>query len=92
MSQVNHNPNWPCIPDYPYSILIIGSSGSGKTIVSLNLVNQQQHIYKMSKIHMIKVSVTHQQKRKSRYLTSKKIKRHSLLFHNQLMMSENLED
>ena len=26
-----HNPNWPQIPDYPYKILIIGGSGSGKT-------------------------------------------------------------
>ena len=26
-----HNPNWPCIPDHPYRIQIIGGSGSGKT-------------------------------------------------------------
>ena len=25
-----HNPNWSQIPDYRYSILIIGGSGSGK--------------------------------------------------------------
>ena len=24
-----HNENWPCIPDHPYRILIIGGSGSG---------------------------------------------------------------
>ena len=26
-----HNLNWPEIPDYPYRILIIRGSGSGKT-------------------------------------------------------------
>ena len=26
-----HNPKQPEIPDHPYRILIIGSSGSGKT-------------------------------------------------------------
>ena len=28
--EINHNPNWPYIPDHPYRILIIGGSGSGK--------------------------------------------------------------
>ena len=35
--KINHNPNWPHIPDHPYRILIIASSGSGKTNVLLNL-------------------------------------------------------
>ena len=35
---INHNPNWPYIPDHPYKILIIGGSGSGKTSVLLNLI------------------------------------------------------
>ena len=26
-----HNPNWSKFPDFPYKILIIGGSGSGKT-------------------------------------------------------------
>ena len=25
-----HNEKWPCIPDHPYRIQIIGGSGSGK--------------------------------------------------------------
>ena len=25
--EINHNPNWLHIPDYPYRILIIGGSG-----------------------------------------------------------------
>ena len=27
--EMNHDPNWPYIPDHPYRILIIGNSGSG---------------------------------------------------------------
>ena len=33
--QINHNPNQPYIPDYPYGILIIDGSGSGKIDVFL---------------------------------------------------------
>ena len=36
-----HNPIWPQIPDHPYRILIIGDSGSGKTNLLFNLINQQ---------------------------------------------------
>ena len=32
---------WPYIPDYPYRMLIIGGSGSGKTNVLLNLTKEQ---------------------------------------------------
>ena len=42
-----HNPNWPYIPDHPYRILIIGGSGSGKTNVLLNLINNQPDIDKI---------------------------------------------
>ena len=28
---INHNPNWPYIPDHPFRILIIVSSRSRKT-------------------------------------------------------------
>ena len=50
-----HNPNWQKIPQHPYSILIIGGSGSGKTNALLNLINHQPDIDKiiyMQKIHM----------------------------------------
>ena len=33
---IEHNPKWPYIPDHLYRILIIGSSGSGKTNALLN--------------------------------------------------------
>ena len=42
-----HNERWPCIPDHPYGILIIGGSGSGKTNTLLNLINEQHDNGKM---------------------------------------------
>ena len=36
--KINHNPNWPCIADHPYRILIISGSGSVKANVLLNLI------------------------------------------------------
>ena len=40
--EINHDPNWPYIPDHPHRILIIGGSGSGKTNVLLNLIKNQR--------------------------------------------------
>ena len=42
-----HNKNWPYIPDHPYRILIIEDSGSGKTNVLLNLIENQPDIDKI---------------------------------------------
>ena len=39
--EINHNPI-SHIPDYPYRILIIVGSGSGKTNVLLNLMKHQR--------------------------------------------------
>ena len=52
--EINHNPNWPYIPDYPYRILIIGGSGSGKTNVLLNLIKNQRptEFIHTSRIHL----------------------------------------
>ena len=44
---IEHNPNWPYIPDHPYIILIIGSSGSEKRNALLNLTNNQPYIDKI---------------------------------------------
>ena len=46
-NKINHNPNWPYIPDHPCRILIIGGSGSGKTNALLNLVTDQPDIDKI---------------------------------------------
>ena len=43
----SRNKNWPYIPDYPYRILIIGGSGSGKTNLLLNLIENQTDIDKV---------------------------------------------
>ena len=46
-NKIDHNPNWPHIPDHPYRILIIGGSGSGKTNTLLNLINNHADIDKI---------------------------------------------
>ena len=46
-NKTQHNRKWPCIPDHPYRILIIGGSGSGKTNALLNLINNQPDIDKI---------------------------------------------
>ena len=45
-NKTKHNKNWPYIPDHPYRILIIGGSGSGKTKLLLNLIENQPDIVK----------------------------------------------
>ena len=40
--KINYNQNWSYIPDHLCKILIIGSSGSGKTNVLLNLIKHQR--------------------------------------------------
>ena len=42
-----HNEKLPYIPDYPYIVLIIGDSGSGKTNALLNLIKEQDAIDKI---------------------------------------------
>ena len=42
-----YNKNWFYIPDHPYRILIIGRSGSGKTNLLLNLIENQPDIDKI---------------------------------------------
>ena len=45
--KIEHKKNWPYIPDHPYRILIIGGSGSGKTNLLLNLIENQPDIDKI---------------------------------------------
>ena len=44
---ITHNENWPYVPDFPYRILIVGGSGSGKTNALLNLISRQEDIDKI---------------------------------------------
>ena len=58
LMKIKPNKNWPYIPDHPYRTLIIGiigGSGSRKTNLLLNLIENQpdiNKIYFMQKIHM----------------------------------------
>ena len=42
-----YSQKWPYIPDHPYRILIIGGSGSGKTKVLINSMNEQENFNKI---------------------------------------------
>ena len=46
-NKIKYNKNWPYILDHPYRILIIGGSGSGKTNLLLNLIENQPDIDKI---------------------------------------------
>ena len=46
-NKTKHNPDWPYIPDHAYRISIIEGSGSGKTNILLNLINNQPDIDKI---------------------------------------------
>ena len=47
MKTAKNNEKWPYIPDHLYRILIIGDSGSGKTNILINLINEQHDVDKM---------------------------------------------
>ena len=46
-NKTKQNKNWPYTPDHPYRILVTGGSGSGKTNVLLNLIENQPDIDKI---------------------------------------------
>ena len=48
--EINHNPTWLYILNYPYRVLIIGGSVSGKINVSQNLIYHQRP--NIDKIHL----------------------------------------
>ena len=54
-NKTEHNSKWTYIPDHSYRILIVGSSGSGKTNALFNLINNQLELIKctyMQKTHI----------------------------------------
>ena len=46
-NKIKHTKNWQYISDHPYRILIIGGSGSGKTNLLLDLIENQPDIDKI---------------------------------------------
>ena len=47
-----HNEKWQYIPDHPYTILIIGGTGSGETNTLLNLIKEQDYHDVIDKIYL----------------------------------------
>ena len=47
MKLAKNNTKWPFNPHHPYTILIIGGSGSRKTNALLNLIKEQDDIDKI---------------------------------------------
>ena len=45
--KVEHNSEWPYLPDHPHRILIMGGSGSGKTNALMNMLKHQRDINKI---------------------------------------------
>ena len=43
-NRTEHNKNWSYVPDHPYRILIIEGTGSAKTNLLLNLIENQPDI------------------------------------------------
>ena len=48
----DHNKKWLYIPDHPYSMLVIGGSGSEKTNALLNLIKEQDRDNFIDKIYL----------------------------------------
>ena len=46
-NRAEHNRNWSYVPDHPYRILTIDGSGSGRTNLLLNLIEEQPDIDKI---------------------------------------------
>ena len=57
--KINHNRNWPYIPDHRHRILIIGDSGSDKTNVLLYLIKKINNQIYTKFIYMPKIYSNH---------------------------------
>ena len=85
--EINHNPNWPYIPDHPYRILIVVGSGSSKTNLLLNLIKYQRP--DIDKIYLYvkdPFESKYQLLINGREKVDFKIQKHSLIIYKQLMM------
>ena len=60
----DHNKKRPYILDHPYRMLIIGSSGSGKTNALLNLIKEQDSDNFTDKIYLYAKDLNEQQQKK----------------------------
>ena len=83
--KINYNPNWPCIHDHLYNILMIGGSRSGKTNVLSNVIKHQRS--KVKGPIKWKCQLLINGREKVGIKIAKKIQRHLLIINKQLMMS-----
>ena len=87
--EINHNPNWPYIPNHPYRKLVIVGSGSGKTNVLLNLIKRQHldigKIYLYVKDPFGSKYYLFINRREKVGIKQIKNQSHSLIIHKQLM-------
>ena len=60
------------MPDHPYRILVIGSSGSGKTNASLNLINSEANIDKIF-VYALKIRINKWESTGLKYLNDSKV-------------------
>ena len=98
--KINHNRDWPHIPDHPYKILIIGGFRSEKPPMRhmphwiweiKSQISTKHFVFWRSM--WIKVSITLQQKAKSRDSAFKKLKVLLLIIHKQFDdVCENWKD
>ena len=78
-NKTEHNPKWPYIPDHSYRILIIGDSGSGKTIEYQekdklkqlkSMKNKSLNLIRLLKMILILPEVVHHMENKEKHLRS----------------------
>ena len=91
--EINNNSNWIYIPDHSYKILIIGGTGSGKTNAFLKLGKHQRphvdkiYLYAKDPLELNYQLLTNGREKVEIKLNMKKIQRHLLITHKQLMVS-----
>ena len=88
--EINHNPNWPYIPDHHYRISIIVGAGPVKTNVILSLIKHQRpdtdkiYLYLRDPFESkYQLLINGEEKVGPEGL---KIQKHSLIIHKQVMM------
>ena len=85
-----HNRNWPEIPDHPYRILNVGSSGSGRTNALLNnVINHEADIDKKVLYAKDPYEAKHQFLINKRRSTSLKYSKDSIAF---IEYTNNMDD
>ena len=73
--EINHNSNWPYIPNYLYKILITATSAPGKCVTELDKISTTRYwwnLFMHQRRIRTKLSITYQRDRKSKNQKVKK--------------------